>query len=48
MFGPLGLSAANYIQSSRSLARWLTPIAHWYTNLMGYRQYGLKYDDLCQ
>jgi len=46
MFGPLGLSLAPYISSSRTLSRWVTPIANWYANASGYRKYGFKYDDL--
>jgi len=42
----LGPSLAPYIRSSRSLKRIVTPIAHWYANVMGYRRMGLKYDDL--
>ena len=47
MFGPLGLSLAPYVNSSRTLSRWITPIANWYANASGYRKYGFKYDDLC-
>ena len=46
MFGPLGPSLAPYINSSRSLQRWVKPIATWYADSMGYRKYGFKYDDL--
>ncbi|PPQ89114.1 hypothetical protein CVT25_006486 [Psilocybe cyanescens] len=46
MFGPLGLSLAPYVRSSRTLSKWLTPVATWYANSMGYRKYGFKYDDL--
>jgi len=46
MFGPLGLSFAPYIQSSRTLSKWIKPIANWYADISGYRQYGFKYDDL--
>jgi len=46
MFGPLGFSLAPYIQSSRTLSKWVSPIAQWYANAMGYRKYGFKYDDL--
>ena len=46
MFGPLGLSLAPYVQSSRTLSKWITPIANWYANAAGYRKYGFKYDDL--
>jgi ubiquinol-cytochrome c reductase subunit 7 len=47
MFGPLGFSLAPYVKSSRTLSRWITPIASWYANASGYRKYGFKYDDLC-
>ena len=46
MFGPLGLSLAPYIRSSRTLKRWVKPVANWYVNLSGYRKMGLRYDDL--
>jgi hypothetical protein len=46
MFGPLGLSLAPYVRSSRTLSRLLKPIAYWYADLMGHRQMGFKYDDL--
>ncbi|KAF8964024.1 cytochrome b-c1 complex subunit 7 [Flammula alnicola] len=46
MFGPLGLSLAPYIKSSRTLSKWITPFATWYANAAGYRKYGFKYDDL--
>ncbi|KAJ3513227.1 hypothetical protein NLJ89_g3063 [Agrocybe chaxingu] len=46
MFGPLGLSLAPYVQSSRTLSKWITPIANWYVNASGYRKYGFKYDDI--
>ena len=46
MFGPLGISIAPYVRSSRSLYKWVKPIASWYANLAGYRQMGLRYDDL--
>ncbi|KAG6376074.1 cytochrome b-c1 complex subunit 7 [Boletus reticuloceps] len=42
----LGPSLAPYVRSSRSLKTFVTPIAHWYAGLMGYRRMGLKYDDL--
>ncbi|ETW85540.1 hypothetical protein HETIRDRAFT_141404 [Heterobasidion irregulare TC 32-1] len=45
-FGPLGISFAPYVRSSRTLSRWLKPVASWYANLSGYRQMGFKYDDL--
>jgi hypothetical protein len=46
MFGPLGPSFAPYVRSSRTLSKWLKPIANWYANLSGYRRVGLVYDDL--
>lgn len=46
LFGPLGISFAPYVRSSRTLSRWLKPVASWYANLSGYRQMGFKYDDL--
>ncbi|CAA7267655.1 unnamed protein product [Cyclocybe aegerita] len=46
MFGPLGLSLAPYVQSSRTLSKWITPVANWYVNAAGYRKYGFKYDDI--
>ena len=42
----LGPSLAPYVRSSRTLKSLVTPVAHWYANLMGYRRMGLKYDDL--
>ncbi|OJA21631.1 hypothetical protein AZE42_09743 [Rhizopogon vesiculosus] len=42
----LGPSLAPYIRSSRTLKKYVAPIAHWYADLMGYRKMGLKYDDL--
>jgi hypothetical protein len=45
-FSPLGLSLAPYVRSSRTLSKWLKPIATWYANLSGYRRLGLLYDDL--
>ena len=46
IFGPLGLSLAPYVRSSRTLSKWLQPIANWYADLSGYRKVGLLYDDL--
>ena len=46
LFGPLGPSLAPYVRSSRTLSKWLKPIATWYANLSGYRRVGLVYDDL--
>jgi len=48
MFGPLSLSLAPYVRSSRTLTKWLTPVANWYVNASGFRKYGFKYDDLLQ
>ncbi|KAF8633754.1 hypothetical protein AX17_004409 [Amanita inopinata Kibby_2008] len=45
-FGPLGPSLTPYVNSSRTLYRWVKPIADWYANVSGYRKYGFKYDDL--
>ncbi|CAH7666095.1 cytochrome b-c1 complex subunit 7 [Phakopsora pachyrhizi] len=42
----LGVSFAKQIKSNKSLYRALKPVANWYANLTGYRQHGLKYDDL--
>ncbi|KAI0287899.1 cytochrome b-c1 complex subunit 7 [Russula brevipes] len=44
--GPLGLTLAPYVRTSRTFSKWLKPIAHWYANLSGYRRMGLLYDDL--
>ncbi|PAV23727.1 cytochrome bd ubiquinol oxidase [Pyrrhoderma noxium] len=46
MFGPLNLSLAPQVKKSRTLYRWIKPLANWYAQLAGYRQMGLKYDDL--
>ncbi|KAF8638494.1 hypothetical protein AX16_010477 [Volvariella volvacea WC 439] len=46
LFGPLGLSFAPYIERSRTLYKYVKPIANWYANASGYRKYGFKYDDL--
>ncbi|KAL9714843.1 Cytochrome b-c1 complex subunit 7, mitochondrial [Leucoagaricus gongylophorus] len=46
MFGPLGISLAPYIRSSKTLSSYIQPIANWYVNVSGYRKYGFKYDDL--
>ncbi|KAJ3572503.1 hypothetical protein NP233_g3039 [Leucocoprinus birnbaumii] len=46
MFGPLSISFAPYIRSSKALSAWVKPIANWYANAAGYRKYGFKYDDL--
>jgi hypothetical protein len=42
----LGYSLAGWIKSSRSVSKYVKPVANWYANLAGYRQMGLKYDDL--
>ncbi|KAH9951365.1 ubiquinol-cytochrome-c reductase complex subunit 6 [Amylocystis lapponica] len=44
--GPLGLSLAPAIRSSKTLYRWVKPVADWYADLSGYRKVGYKYDDL--
>ncbi|KIY70328.1 cytochrome bd ubiquinol oxidase subunit [Cylindrobasidium torrendii FP15055 ss-10] len=46
MFGPLGFSLAPQIRASRTLSKWFLPFSKWYTDRMGYRKFGLKYDDL--
>jgi ubiquinol-cytochrome c reductase subunit 7 len=46
MLGALGFSLAPYVRSSRTLSRWIKPVATWYANLAGYRHLGFKYDDL--
>jgi hypothetical protein len=43
----LGYSLVGWIKSSRTLSKYVKPIANWYADLAGYRQMGLKYDDLC-
>ena len=45
-FGPLSVSLAPYVQSSKTLLKWVQPLANWYANASRYRQYGFKYDDL--
>jgi len=42
----LGYSLIGWIKSSRTLSQYVKPVANWYANLAGYRQMGLKYDDL--
>ncbi|GAA5900679.1 ubiquinol--cytochrome-c reductase subunit 7 [Sporobolomyces salmoneus] len=42
----LGPSLASSIKSSRGLYSFLKPLADKYANLAGYRQHGLKYDDI--
>lgn len=46
MFGPLGISFAPAVRSSKTLTRWIKPFANWYANVSGYRRMGLRYDDL--
>ena len=46
VFGPMGLSLAQQVTKSRTLYRWFKPVANWYAHIAGYRQMGLKYDDL--
>lgn len=41
-------SLAPFIQARPWLHKALTPIANWYGNAAGYRQYGLRYDDLLE
>jgi len=45
-YGPLGYSLAPYVRSSRTLSKWIKPLATWYADLAGYRKLGFKYDDL--
>jgi len=42
----VGYSLTGWIKSSRTLSKYVKPMANWYANLAGYRQMGLKYDDL--
>ncbi|KAI5124528.1 hypothetical protein M0805_003052 [Coniferiporia weirii] len=46
IFGPLGFSLAPQITKSPTLYRWFKPLSDWYAQTAGYRQMGLKYDDL--
>ncbi|KAL6707151.1 Cytochrome b-c1 complex subunit 7, mitochondrial [Coniothyrium glycines] len=39
-------SLAPYIAKRPWLKRWVQPLANWYTNAAGYRQLGLRADDL--
>merc|ERR1712032_60041 len=39
-------SLAPYILKRPWLAKWVQPLANWYCNAAGYRQLGLKADDL--
>ncbi|KAI0928300.1 hypothetical protein AcW1_005584 [Taiwanofungus camphoratus] len=43
---PLGFSLAPAIRKSRTLYRWIKPVADWYADAAGYRKVGYKYDDL--
>lgn len=42
----LGFSLAQQLKASRGLYKMLKPLADRYANLAGYRQHGMKYDDL--
>lgn len=42
----IGPSLAGWVKSSRTLSKYVKPVAVWYANLAGYRKVGLKYDDL--
>lgn len=46
VLGLSGLSVAKYVASSPVLTRFLKPVANAYARAAGYRQLGLKYDDL--
>ena len=39
---------APFVQARPWLRNALMPIANWYANAAGYRQYGLRYDDLLE
>ncbi|KAH9876088.1 hypothetical protein J1614_003967 [Plenodomus biglobosus] len=39
-------SLAPYIVKRPWLKKWITPLANWYANAAGYRQLGLRADDL--
>lgn len=43
-----GLSLARFVKSSPALLRMVRPVANAYARAAGYRQMGLKYDDLIQ
>lgn len=47
-YGPLGFSLAPQIRRSKTLYRWIKPVADWYAHIAGYRQMGLRYDDLSE
>ncbi|RIA93014.1 cytochrome b-c1 complex subunit 7 [Glomus cerebriforme] len=36
----------NTVKNSRFLYGLLKPVANWYTNIAGYRQLGMRYDDI--
>ncbi|WFD41685.1 Cytochrome b-c1 complex subunit 7 [Malassezia psittaci] len=42
------ISLANYIQSSPTLLKLIKPVANAYAHAAGYRQFGLRYDDLLE
>lgn len=42
----LGPSIAKQVKASRGLYKLIKPVADAYASLAGYRQHGLKYDDL--
>lgn len=48
MFLQEGLSLAKFVKSSPALLRMVKPMANAYARAAGYRQMGLKYDDLVQ
>ena len=43
-----GLSLARFVKASPALTRMLRPVANAYSRAAGYRQMGLRYDDLIQ
>lgn len=42
------ISFAKYIQSSPTLLKFFKPVANAYAQTAGYRQFGLRYDDLLE
>lgn len=42
------ISLANFIQSSPTLLKLVQPVANAYAQTAGYRQFGLRYDDLLE
>ncbi|KAI9622024.1 hypothetical protein H4Q26_015462 [Puccinia striiformis f. sp. tritici PST-130] len=42
----LGTSLIQQVKANKAIYRLLKPVATWYANLAGYRQMGLRYDDL--